>query len=556
MNEKSKADFDLTEIDSILKVYSNSTQNKPDFQKSIDNINGWVNEQRKSKENKEREDNIAKVGAALKTTVNALKKFETGDPYDAACGTLEIISSVAAVAGGPCGVAFSALCSIAGAIISANKPAKPSVVEQLANVVHRALNDFHNKLQNAKLSGLKDRIEFQQLQLREMKKKKELEDTELWHDYNQFMGELISRVNNPLEFKYEKSLGQDPDLADFVRAVVTYCNAYTCFMALLTAVRGKYEEFDDSSDIVDTINQHITHRTTKIKETLTFLSDKKHLKFIGRLPSEGGKLTKILLLTRNPEAKKVVEATRRSLKLSEMPDSDEVEKAAEKVSRQSVQLKFDGKTFAEGLRGILTAVELLPLPIPIVIGSATTVLFINETDFPMRIVSGKVGWPKGNMEFQEDVKPHSYYDKVINSFTGTFSTGGYIKIAYDGKLSSKEDPNEGGAVKVIEFALSSPYVAQIKINIGDNKERTRGEGTYKSMTNDKGKTLYWKWPNAPDGKHYLARAEVLRSTVEGITDWIKLRKFNLLPYTSKAKGTWCFIIQDFDPEKDLVEEEE
>ncbi len=278
-------------------------------------------------------------------------------------------------------------------------------------------------------------------------------------------------------------------------------------------------------------------------------------------------MTKILLSTRNPEAKKVVEATRRSLKLPEMPDSDEVEKAAEKVSRQSVQLKFDGKTFAQGLRGILTAVELLPLPIPIVIGSATTVLFINETDFPMRIVSGTVGWPKGNMKFGEDVKPHSYYDKVINTITGTFSTGGYIKIAYDGELSSKEDPNEGGAVKVIEFALSSPYAAQIKINIGDNKERTRGEGTYKNMANDKGKTLYWKWPNAPkrdpgnevdapDGKHYLARAEVLRSTVEGITDWIKLRKFNLLPYTSKAKGTWCFIIQDFDLEKDLVEEEE
>lgn len=96
MDEKSKAELDLTEIGSILKVYSNSTQNKPDFQKSIDNINGWVNEQRK----KGNEENIAKVGVALKTAVNALEKFKTGDPYDATCGTLEIILSVAAVAGG------------------------------------------------------------------------------------------------------------------------------------------------------------------------------------------------------------------------------------------------------------------------------------------------------------------------------------------------------------------------------------------------------------------------------------------------------------------------
>ncbi|KAJ7370768.1 hypothetical protein OS493_029757 [Desmophyllum pertusum] len=96
-----------------------------DFQKSIDEIKGWVNEQR----TKGDEEAINKVGGALKTTVNVLHNFKSGDPYDLTCGTLDIISSVAVVAGVPHGVAFSALCSIAGAIVSANKPAKPSVVE-------------------------------------------------------------------------------------------------------------------------------------------------------------------------------------------------------------------------------------------------------------------------------------------------------------------------------------------------------------------------------------------------------------------------------------------
>lgn len=284
---------------SVLSEFSNTTQDKPDFQKSIENINGWVNEQRKKGE----EENIKNVGEALKTTVNAIEKFKTGDPYDVTCGTLEIISSIAAVGGGPYGVAFSALCSIAGAIVSANKPAKPSVVEQLANVVHSALNDFHNKLQIAELSGLKGRVQRQLTQLHDMKSKEELDDPNLWNHYDHFMGELSYRVDSPLQFKYEKNLEQDPDLADFRKAVVMYCNAYTCFMGLLTVAKAKFQEFGDKV-MVSNIDRVIDHRTESIKITLKFLSDNNYLKFIGRLPSEGGKLTKILLLTRHPAAKK------------------------------------------------------------------------------------------------------------------------------------------------------------------------------------------------------------------------------------------------------------
>lgn len=64
--------------------------------------------------------------------------------------------------------------------------------------------------------------------------------------------------------------------------------------------------------------------------------------------------------------------------------------------------------------------------------------------------------------------------------------------------------------------------------------------------------MYWKKGNV----HYMARAEVLRTVIEQTDDWIRLRKLSPLPYTSKAKGTWCFIVQDFDPEQDLVEEKE
>lgn len=534
---------------SQLIEFSKSAEDKPDFQKSIDNIDGWVNEQKEKKG----EDKIQKVGEALKTTVNALEKLKTGDPYDVTCGTLEIISSIAVVAGGPFGVAFSALCSIAGAIVSSNKPAKPSVVEQLAEVVHSELNNFFEKLQVAELSGLEGRVKRQKTRLREMKVKEELDDVNLWNDYDHFMGELQYRVNLPLQFKYDPNLEQDTDFADFVRAVVTYCRAYTCFMALLTLAKAKFQEVGDSSDKIDTINRIISHREANIKEALAFLSDKKYLTFIGRLPSEGGNLTKILLLTRNPTAKKVVESVRGSLGLTKMPDSVKVEKAAEKVSRQTVKLKFKGEMMGQGLPELMPVSDALGM---FMFGSATTVLFVNETDFPMRIVSGTVGGPKGNLEFVEDVKPHSYYNKVIWSFTGTFCTGGYIKIANKGKLSSApadDDPYEAD-VRVIEFALSSTYGAPVKINIQDKTDRGRSKGkdTYGKLTNDEVKTLYWK-----KGKvHHLARAEVLRTTPEQILDWVRLRRFNFVPYTSKATGTWCFHVQNFDPDQDLEEEEE
>lgn len=536
----------VRDIELVLQDFSNGMEDKPDFQKDMENIKGWINDQRKKGD----EEKIAKIGAALTTTVNALQKIQSGNPEEVACGTLEIISSVAAVVGGPYGVAISAVCSIAGAIISANKPAQPSVVEQLANVVHSELNNFHHQIKLEKLDGLKGRVKRQLTQLRDMKKKQELDDPGLWNFYDQFMGELKRGVESAIPFKYEDNLEKDDKFAVFRKAVVIYCNAYTCFMGLLTVAKGKFQKFDDSSDMVDKIDRLIVPLRSTTKETLTFLSDKKYLKFIGRLPSENGNLAKILLLTRNPAAKKVVELVRKSLELPEMPVSEVVEEAAEKVSRQIVKLKFKGKEFSDATRVLFSVVDFIPTIPPI--GSATTVLFINETDFPMRIVSGTVGWPKGNLEFQQDVDSHSYYDKVISSFTGTFSTGGYIKIAYNGKLSSKEDPNEGD-VGIIEFALESPWARTIKINIQDKSEvtRTKGTNTYDGMTDDKGKTLYWKRGEV----HYLARAEVLRTTAELYTDWASFRKFNLLPYTSNAKGTWCFIIQDFDPEQDVVEEE-
>ena len=55
-----------------------------------------------------------------------------------------------------------------------------------------------------------------------------LDDDNLWNDNVQFLGELANRFESPLPFKYEDSVAEDPDVADCVTALVTYCEAYGC----------------------------------------------------------------------------------------------------------------------------------------------------------------------------------------------------------------------------------------------------------------------------------------------------------------------------------------
>lgn len=70
-------------------------------------------------------------------------------------GVLDIISSLAVLSDHPAGLAIKALCSIIGTILTYQKPKQPSVVQQLAKVVHGELVNFNKKLQDQKYDGLR-----------------------------------------------------------------------------------------------------------------------------------------------------------------------------------------------------------------------------------------------------------------------------------------------------------------------------------------------------------------------------------------------------------------
>ena len=520
-------------LDSLRRCMSDFAESnanlKLDIESKLSEIETWVTKQNNHSEEKLKEltpETVGKVLKVVQVTVNSIEKFKSDDPVDTAVGVLNIVSSIGSVFGGPYGPIITTVCGIIGTILSYGKPkhAQPSVVDQLAKVVHKELVNFNHKLHDQRFQGLKDRVCNQTSQLRTLTSAEKLDDTNLWNDYVQFMGELSNRLESPLPFEYEKEspLTKDPAVADFVTAVVTYSEAYVCFMALLLAANGRFADLGRKED-EDAVYRIIKRLEEKAREKLAFLSDEKYLTFLGRLPYEGGKLTKIVVLSRHTSGKRLVEAVGRSLDLPQLPDSATVESVASKVSSQCVKLKLEdhvphspeNSVFPQGIKAVLALTRVLV--------GVTFIEFINETDFPMKIVSGKVGRRASRfVTFTHDVQSRSNCWLEIARLPGSseFSTGGYIILYQNGILSSEVEPPASN-VRVIEFALSSLR----KINIQDKtgSEFTRGQDTYDKMNSGKAKTCYW----FNHGKHLMARAEITRC-----------RSWQL---------TFLFVVQDFDP---------
>ena len=499
-------------------------------QGKLHKIDDWVKEQKRRSQEKAEPIPTEDVGKILKAVTEGAKKFESGSEVEIIRGVLDIISNVATLAGGPPGMAIKAVCGVIGEILIRDRaPKQPSVVDQLANAVHKELVNFNKRLQDQKHNGLKRRVLDQATQLRKIKPGEKLDDPNLWNDFTQFMGELAERLESPLSFKYDKeSLTKDPDVADFVTAVVAYCQAYSCFMALLMAAKGKFSEMgSEYKEDEEAADRKISCQRNDAEAKLCFLSDGRYLTFLGSLPYEGGKLTKILVLSRTLSAKRLVEVVRTSLNMSQMPDLTDVESAAVKVSRQSVPgLKLDRRHQVPPGNSLVRMVSN-------VIGAPFWVQFINETDFPMKVVLGPAGpcekplFATTTLNFVQDVQPRSSHPQGWSEPI-FFSTGGYLMIYLNGIMSSGLDPPKHD-VMVIEFALSRLsgwLVHRRNINIQDktNDEFTRGQDAYNAMMNrgEAAKTMYWCYRDI----HFIMRAEVVNG-------------FRI--------EVWRFVVQDFDP---------
>jgi len=523
---------DLASLRLSLSEFSDThdvSLTKPDIEKKIGEISDWVEKQKKSADKNSKNELIQKVDTFAKATVSGVQKLASGDTVN---GSLELISSVAVFAGGaiggPVGAAVGAIvgtiCSIIGAIFTASKPKQPSIVTQLAEVVHKELVDFNNKLQDQIYNGLKRRVADQVDQLRTMKRGDKLDDPDLWNDYVQFMGELSYRFESPIPFKYSKdSLTNDPDVNDFVRALMKYCQAYSCYVALLTAAKGKFADLGKKcKEYEDHVDRKIASQMKDAQDKLAFLFDKKYLTFLGRIPSEGGKLTKILVVSRNAEARHLAEMVTHVFGLPNMLDPKTVESRAEMVSRQSVILKLEGHPEPGGklAHDMFTQFSVMQ--------------FVNETNFPMKIVSGRAGKDVSGVTFAEVIKPRLSYDWFFNSDFG------YVLIYLDGKLRSDDEPHEADVTRVIEFALSN---SGGKVNIQDKTgtEFTRGQDTYDKLMKDgcTNNPIYW----VVNDTAYMAEAYFYQVPT--------FHPCKMPPEFFGFHQIWRFVVQDFDPVHDV-----
>ena len=473
-----------------------------DIDKKIDAISNWVKEQKKEADEEARKKIIESMGNVATATISGLEKMESGDVLG---GTLEIISSVVALAGEAAGgpvwaTVGGTICSVIGAILASRQPRQPSIIEQVADVVHKELVEFNSKLQDQKCDGLKRRVSDQTAQLQKMKPGEKLDDPNLWNDYVQFMGELGNRIQSPLPCKYSDNLTNDTDVADFVRALMTYCKAFSCFNSLLLIAKGTFADLgSEHKEDDEKADRKIDGQKQDLEKKLSFLFGEKYLTFLGRLPSEEGKLTKLVAFSRNAEARRIVKMTTRGFGFPEILDYEAVESKAEIVSRQSVKLK---------LQGYYNIFEW----------DSNQRQFINETQFPMKVIEYKVS--EDVKVFSENLKPRS------SLLRGDVCSRGYVLIYWDGQVRPDDEPYTSDETHIIEFASDGGFSSK-GINIQDKtcSELTRGQDTYDKINSQKNKQIDWK----TKGVHYVASAECQTRVVSFMS-----MVYHLLPQPNAA----------------------
>ena len=469
----------------------------PEFRKKLDEIKASMEEQKgKGKDSgkgKWDKKTYKEVKKAITTTRDSIEDFKSGDRLKILKGCLAIASSLLNLYAPDksFGVIFRKLSEAVSVLITESKPNQPSVVHELIKVFH-----------DQKYGGLKLRTSEQIFQFQVMKEGEKLDDPTLWNDYVQFLGELAIRFESPLPFMYKKKLTKDPDVKDFVTAIVKYSEAFSSFLLLPFVDAVKHSKVRIVEHVNDTapVYRKMIFQIMEAKEKLSFLSEERYLTFLGKI--DGGKLTKIVALSRRIRDRSLVETVRHNLDLSPMPNLTTVESSAKKVSQQAVTLRS-----VQNCNGSLYQY----------LGKDVSIQFFNDVDVPMKIISGKVGDSQGNQfQFEQIVEPRKSYRQETNFF---ISSGGYIVLYFNSSMVSSDLEN----TRVIEFAVSN-CVSESKIGMQDktDAEFSGGQDAL-DESSDQPVTLYF----SENGKYYIAKAEF---------------------FVCWPDYTFRFIIQDFDPE--------
>ena len=497
-----------------------------DVPRKIQDIHSWVKGQRSTAQRQAEKNVITQFGNVIKKCVDSLESLSSENSVQVMKGALGIASSVAVLVGGQYGAAAVSSCSILASIISASSPIEPDLVTAFTDIVRAELQKFNGELKQQTFEGLKSRVKNMNACLKELLEPSndtELPDKVLYEtDFPQFIGEVAYNFLKDRDMDSKKE-----EINNYLTSMVIYCNAQTALFLLLTNIRATFQSTGRKTNMIKRL---MDTQVQDAHEKLGFLSEEKYLRK-SALFAIGAHTGKSIT---EDDLRKVVNI-RHFGKCRHLPAYDIIEGFREGLGMPKLP-----ETLVELFRG---GSERKPKNIihhylrPQLKGDNHYFQLINHSHVPVRVECGMAGNYVNGLMFCQDVAPYSSYEHVATKSWWTFSAGGVFTMYLSGKITSSETWN----LKVFEFALSNPWIDLRSSAILEKDSQLSvhtGEDCLKQLSYDPIPPIYFEHGN----EYYVVR--------DGHT-WLPSKK-HVEDFPSKSGcHTWRFVIQEYDPLKDL-----
>ena len=513
----------------------NLTITAPDVERNIQTILSWAEDEKANKKQKFEGGRIAEVGILLEKYADSLQSLSSEDPIQFMKGCLSIASSVDVLDGGTYGDASEAICGILASILSASSPKEPDLVTLFTNKVHAELLKFNQELKPLRqtFEGLRSRVKNMNACLKQLKSVPnliDLPDKVLYEtDFPQFIGEVAHNFVEGL-----KLFSKEEEIKSCLMSMVIYCNAQTALFLLLTNILVTFQSTGRETKMVKIL---LDTQIQDAKEKLGFLSQETYLRMSSVFTMHtysGEPLTE-------DDLRKIV--TLRDVgQRRHLPTYDIIEGFREGLGMPTIQKTIVG--LFEGIEGVIIGPKdiIHRYPQPQTKGDNHYFQLINHSHFPVKVRCGTVGSEVNGLKFSQDVPPYSSYEHVATKSGWTFSTGGVFIMDVSGEETSSENAPEMQNHKVFEFGLSNPAIGSCQLAILQKNPHvafhSTGKDCWQRMNSNDSPPIYVEHCN----KHYVVSG--------GYTAFHRYNDNHNFPGKNGCR-TWRFVIQEYDPLKDL-----
>ena len=517
----------------------NLTSIAPDVERHIQSIlswaNSWAEDEKANEKQKFEVGKLAEVGIVLEKCADSFETLSSEDPIQFMKGCLSIASSVDVLDGGPYGDASEAICGLLASILSASSRKEPDLVTLFTNKVHAELLKFNQELKPLRqtFEGLRSRAKNMNACLKQLKSVPnhvDLPDKVLYEtDFPQFIGEVAHNFVEGLNL-----LSKKEEVKSCLMSMAIYCNAQTALFLLLTNILVTFQSTGRETKMVKIL---LDTQIQDAKEKLGFLSQEIYLRMSSVFTMHtytGESLTE-------DDLRKIV-TLRDFGQCRHLPTYDIIEGFREGLGMPTIQKTIVG--LFKGIEGVTIGPKdiIHRYPQPQTKGDNHYFQLINHSHFPVKVRCGTAGSELNGLEFSQDVPPYSSYEHVATKSGWTFSAGGVFIMDLSGEVTSLENAPIMQNLKVFEFGLSNPPIGSCQLAILQKNPHlafhSTGKDCWQRMNSNDSPPIYVEHCN----KHYVVSG--------GYTDFQHYNDNHNFPGKNGCR-TWRFVIQEYDPLKDL-----